>query len=170
MARLFTYTNEELEKKINEYFKHIDDTPLFRYEQRKGNVIIPKGFEGDMSDFDSLIKIPLPKIYLEGQLCVEFLGFDKDYLTVTLRKSLEKLEEDKFKSEEERESTKELVRIINRAKEKCSGQKIQLASAGLANPMIVSRLEGLKERTDVTSDDQPVQIGSITIVPPQARE
>ena len=170
MARLFTYTNKELEAKINEYFKHIDETPLYRYEQRKGNISIPKGFEGDISEFDSLIKIPLPRIYLEGQLCVEFLGFDKDYLSVTLKKSLDKLDKNVFESDEERESVEELVRIITRAKEKCSGQKIQLASAGLANPMIVSRLEGLKERTDVTSDDQPLEIGSITIIKPEDRQ
>jgi hypothetical protein len=164
MSRPFTYTNKELQEKIDEYFNDIDSTPLFRYEQRRGNIVIPKNFEGSITDFEeaSLIKVPVPKIYLEGQLCVEYLGFDRDYLTDTMNSSIEKLKKNKFESDEERENIKDLLRIVVRAKEKCSGQKIQLASAGLANPLIVSRLEGLKEKTDVTTNDKDIN-ASVTI-------
>ena len=153
--RPMTYTNKELETKIQAYFDHVDNNPLFQYEQRRGNIQIPEGYTGDLNDL-FLIKIPKPKIYLEGALCT-WLGFDKDYINDTITKS-RLLILDKDISEELREEKRELLRILTYARNNCSNQKIALAGAGLANPMIVSRLEGLRDRQDITSDDKPLNM------------
>ena len=158
------YTNEELLKKINEFFELTDNTPLYRYEQRKGNLIIPKNFEGNIEDVDKLIKIPLPKIYLEGALCVH-LEFDKDWLTDTLNKAKKRIEERETKksyTDKDAENDANLVRIISYAKNKCTIQKTLLAGAGLASVVLVNRLEGYTERTDITSEDKALNITNVT--------
>jgi len=48
-----------------------------------------------------------------------------------------------------------------------SNQKLEGAMTGAYNPMIVARIEGLKEKTDITSNDQ--QITGITVTREEAK-
>jgi hypothetical protein len=141
-----------------EYFKWCDEHPYLKPEQKKGNTIIPKNFEGDISQLDNIIKIETMRPYTMQGLCL-YLDANTRYFD-DFEKSLAGKDDD---------LSKDFSTIITRIRSIVSMQKLDGAMIGAFNPMIVSRLEGLKERTDVTTDDQPVQIGSITIVPPQAR-
>jgi hypothetical protein len=75
-----------------------------------------------------------------------------------------------LKTMEDRNLAKDFSNIITCIRETITNQKLEGAMIGAFNPMIVSRIEGLKERTDVTSDDQPLEIGSITIIKPEERQ
>jgi hypothetical protein len=146
-----------LEKKINEYFTQIDNNPVLKYEQRKGSITIPKDFQGKISNLQELIAIPIPRIYLIGELC-DYLGFDKDWLDDKIKllskkigaKQENKIEEDDDEIQDEIKDEKmendiKLFRILTHAKNKIVYQKLRLAAAGQANPMIVSKLLGLKD-------------------------
>jgi hypothetical protein len=185
MARPFTFTVEEIEQKIKEYFKSIDENPLYKYEQRKGSINVPKDYQGSIADLTELIKIPIPRIYQESELC-HFIGFAPNWIDRTLYR-IEKKHPALFKDKEDQEESGQteenlnenneenlneqalfetkLGKILKRAKSNCSEHNKALASAGLANPIIVSAIEGLKQKADITSNDNSIQlIGTVKIV------
>jgi len=57
------------------------------------------------------------------------------------------------------------TQILKCARSRISEHNRELASAGLANPIIVSAMEGLKNKTDITTNDQAIQfIGKVEII------
>lgn len=91
--------------------------------------------------------------FLVQDLCL-YLRVNRNYFT-DLAESI------KDKNDAE---SKEFSRIIAHVDQLITNQKLQGGIVGAYNPMLVSRLEGLKEKTDITSNDKDIQgIASITI-------
>jgi hypothetical protein len=149
-----------LAEAANEYFKWCDEHPYLKPEQKKGNTIIPKNFDGDINQLDNIVNIETMRPYTMQGLCL-FLHVNTIYF-FDFEKGL--------KNMEDRNLAKDFSNIITCIRETITNQKLEGAMIGAFNPMIVSRIEGLKERTDVTSDDQPIEIGSITIIKPEERQ
>lgn len=65
---------------------------------------------------------------------------------------------DGLKTMKDREKANEFSKIITHIRETITEQKLQGAMVGAFNPMIVARIEGLKEKQDITSGDQPINL------------
>jgi hypothetical protein len=108
------------------------------------------------------------KVYLDTatpltiqSLCL-FLGVHSQYLN-DFERGLENMKD--------REMASEFSLIITRIKEIISNQKLEGAMVGAYNPMIVARIEGLKDKQDITSDGKGFEaITSIKITREDAKQ
>lgn len=138
-----------------EYFDYVDSNPYFKSEQKKGNTVISKNAtlsDDNMNDvLNPIVNIPTIKPYLIGGLCL-YLGVNTQYFN-DFEKSLDNMKD--------RQMALDFSLTITRIREIISNQKIEGAAVGAFNPMIVSRVEGLKERTDITSNDEQISISTV---------
>jgi hypothetical protein len=125
MARPFKFTPEELQKKVDSYFRSIEDETLIKYD------IVKTGVNAGM---DLPIKVKkMPSI--QG-LCVHIgVSFQEFY---------------KWVNSDLVANNDELFEIAKRATEKIQAMQIEGAGAGLYQPVIVSRLNSLKDVQEVT--------------------
>ena len=129
--KLFS-TPELLEEAANEYFDYCDSNPIYKSEVLKG---------GDKAG--TIAEVPIQRPYLIEGLCV-YLGVYRDYLD-QFERSLDT---------ENSKKDKEYYNVLMRIREKIKGQKLDGATVGIYNPLIVSRIEGLRDRQEInqTSD------------------
>ena len=125
-GRPYKFTPKQLQKRIDKYFKHLEENPMWKYDVVK---------TGEFAGKELKIKVPaMPSV--QG-LCV---SLDIDYQTFY-----------NFISQKWAEKNKKLFDISMRAKLKIEAQQIQGAGNGLYQPLIVSRLNHLKDEQEVTS-------------------
>jgi len=130
------YTPIELAKKINEW---VEITLNSVWERED---FIKSGQEAGKK-----IYLETPTPFLIQDLCL-FLKVNRNYLTDL---------NDSIKNKNDPES-KEFSRIIAHIELLITNQKLQGATVGAYNPTIVSMLEGLRYKADVTSDGEPLSI------------
>lgn len=147
-------TPEALLEVVNAYFDWVDSNPFEKAEQRKGNTIIPKDNELTDEQFNKIanpiVNIPSKRPYEFGELCV-FMGVNKKYFNDF---------EDGLKGKDD-ELSLEFSDVIMYVKDKIHSSIVMGGLLGTVNPMIASRIAGLKDRTDVTTNDNEIQIAQI---------
>ena len=137
------YTPDELIDKIN---KWIEITKKSFWEK--------EDFIKSGPDAGTKVYLKTATPFLIQDLCL-FLGVNIEYFN-DLEKSLD--------NDQNAENRKEFSRIITHVRNVITNQKLQGATVGAYNPMIVARIEGLKDKQDITSNDKDIQgIASITI-------
>lgn len=126
MARNYKYTAEEVREKCTQYFEWVENTPFFKYDVVK---------TGERAGQELKIKVDrMPSL----QGLAMFLNVD--YQTLY-----------NWFSEETKEKNRDLFDTITHAREQISSTQIDGAGAGVFQPMIVSRLNALKDVQEVTS-------------------
>jgi len=123
-------TPEILWEAACEYFEWVDDNPLL-----KGIV-----YQGEISKDNESLMRPMTI----GGLCL-FLGVHAEYLAG--------FESDLNLDTKEGKDYSQIVKAI---KQIIYEQKFAGATAGLMNPNIIARDLGLKDKTDITTDDKPI--------------
>jgi len=126
MAALFKFTPEQLQTKINQYFEEVENTFLVKWDVVK---------TGDRAG--QPLKINIPKMPSVQGLAV-FLDISREEFYHWMRPEIQ-------------QKNKKLSDIAIRAKEKIEALQINGAGAGLYQPMIVSRLNHLKDEVETTS-------------------
>jgi len=138
--RLFS-TPELMMEAATEYFQWCLDNPYYINEQRKGAVIVPKNFEGDLSDLvDPIIKIPQARPFTMQGLC-RYLCCN----TVYFAQFINRLKPD------ESQTDKDFANIITCIKEIVYEQKFDGAAAGFFNANIIARDLGLRDKTELST-------------------
>jgi hypothetical protein len=127
-------TPEDMWQAACEYFEYTDT--------RVWNKIDYKG-----KDIEE-VKIPTSVPYTIKGMCI-FLGVNEKYFNNFERELNESPEANDFRY------------IINTIKDIIYTQKFEGAVVGTYNSNIIARDLGLREKTDITSDDQPIQIFKI---------
>ena len=125
-----------------EYRAELKGNPIIIVEQKKGNTIIPKGFEGDLPD--AIVELPAQRpLTLEG-----FYNYleDNDIITDCT---------DYFENKDNRYS--EYVRVCQRIRRTIRQDQIEGGMAGIYNPSITQRLNNLvdKQAVEITAE-QPL--------------
>ena len=123
MARPYKYTPEQLQKKIDEYFDWAENNPLYKYDVVKTGV-----------DAGKELKIKIARPYTV-QALVWFLNIDSQTW---------------YNLTSEDQKNEALFEIATRANNRIKQNQMDGASAGLYQPMIIARLNGLSEKTDGT--------------------
>jgi len=148
-------TPEALLSIINEYFEWVDNNPFEKAEQKKGNTIIPK--ENNLTDeqfkkiTNPIINIPSKRPYEFGELCV-FMGVNSKYFNDF---------EDGLKGKTD-DISKDFSDIITYTRDKIHSSIVMGGLLGTVNPMIASRIAGLKDRQDITSNDNELPVINIS--------
>lgn len=130
-------TPEKMWELFLAYKNKVKSTPIQKSEQRKGTVVIPKGFDGDLPD--ALIDLPIEKpLTIEG-----FENYVEDEGVIT---DLGKyFSNDKNAYDEFRTICKRIKRVIRE-------DQITGGMAGIFNPSITQRLNGLVEQSKSDND------------------
>ena len=116
-----------------EYRTEVKSNPITIVEQKKGNTIIPKGFEGDLPD-------AIVELLAQRSLTMEgFQNFldDQDVISDVT---------DYF--ENKNNSYSDFLRICRRIKRTIRQDQIEGGMAGIYNPSITQRLNNLVEKTE----------------------
>lgn len=121
-----------------EYFDWVEKNPL--YESKAFS------FQGDIS----IATLPKMRAMTLSQLCF-YLDCSESYFR-TFKSTL-------------KESDKDFLTVINKIENTIYNQKFQGAAADLMNANIIARDLGLKEHTDLTSDNQ--KLGLTILAPDQ---
>lgn len=128
----------ESPEKLWEYFeayqKDLRDNPIVIVEQKKGSTILSKGFDGEL---------PNPIVELPARRPLTMEGFQNwlesnDIITDVT---------DYFENKEDRYS--DYVRICQRVKRTIRQDQIEGGMAGIYNPSITQRLNGLVDKKEV---------------------
>ena len=135
------YTPKELAEKINEWIE-LTSKSVWKKEE-----FIKAGPQAGQKVY---LETATP--FLIQDLCL-YLRVNRNYFT-QLAKQLE--------GKEDSESS-EYSRIISHVDQLCTNQKMQGALIGAYNPMLVSRLEGLTDKQDITSNGETV-VSSVSFV------
>lgn len=127
------YTSKTLATKAEEYFQWSDDSPIYTLDY-KGTKATP-------------VEIPHARPYTQSGLCV-FLGITED----TFRNYSRTKDSDKHN-----EGETDMFEVCSRITQIIRTQKFDGAAVGIFNHAIIARDLGLKDRTDITTDDKPIQ-------------
>jgi len=125
-------TPEILWEESCNYFQWCDENPITKQELLKG---------GENAGLTKDIEIKRP--YLLQELCL-FLGVHTEYFN-HFEYNLQGREDEK---------SKDFIQICKRIREIVTSQKLSGAMAGIYNPLITSRIEGLKDRQEVTQQSE----------------
>ncbi len=125
---------------FEDYRKEIKDNPFLAIEQRKGNVIIPKDYKGDLSKvLNSTVELPLQRpLTMEG-----FLNYldNQDIISDAT---------DYFENKENRYT--EYIRIAARIKRVIRQDQIEGGMANIYNSSITARLNNLTEKVETKNE------------------
>jgi len=122
----FKFTPKEVETKINQYFQHLKNNPFKKYD------VVKTG-----KDAGKELEIKIDRMPSVQGLC-SFLDIDYQTFFNWLKPEIE-------------QKNAELFDIATRAKVKIESAQIEGAGAGLYQPMIVSRLNHLKDEVETTT-------------------
>lgn len=124
-----------------DYRSHVKENPFNIIEQKKGNTILPKGYDGDMPE--ALVVLPAQRpLTIEG-----FENYCEDQEVINDMG-------DYFSNKDGRYS--DFATICRRIKRVIRQDQIEGGMAGIYNPSITQRLNNLTEKTDVTSGGEPL--------------
>lgn len=126
------------------YKETVKNNPIFIVEQKRGNTIIPKDFEGIIPEDMNIVKLPMQKpLTMEG---FENWCEDEDIIS-----DLGDYFSNKNKAYDEYST------ICSRIKRNIRQDQIEGGMVGIYNPSITQRLNGLAEKTDNvnTNIEQP---------------
>lgn len=141
---------EVLREAADNYFQWIDEHPHYKPEQKKGNTIIPKNADLTDEQFkqatENIVDIPTMRPYTLTGLCL-YLNVHERYLSEF---------EDSLKGREDQLSL-DFSTVLYYIRQTIYQSQMEGGMLGTFNPMIVSRLLGLKDRTDVTTNDEAIQ-------------
>ena len=143
----------------SEYFEYCDSNPFYKIEQKKGNTIISKNSIENLTDnqlkeiSSPLVELPEYVIYKYEGLCL-YLGCGIHYF-------------DQFESSLEGkydEISKDFSAVLTRIRLIIRDNQLTGGVYNALNPMLIARMNNVKERTDITSNDKDIQgIGNIVI-------
>ncbi len=119
-----------------EYKKEIRENPILIVEQKKGNTVIPKGFEGEL---------PEPVVYLPQRRPLTLEGFENWCEDNDVINDLGGY----FANSNN--SYSEYSTICLRIRRNIRQDQIEGGMAGIYNASITQRLNGLTEKTDNTT-------------------
>lgn len=122
---------ERMWELFEEYRKEIKSNPITIVEQKKGTTVIPKGFEGEVPS--SVVELPAQRpLTMEG-----FQNFldDNDVITDVT---------DYFENKDGRYT--DFIRICKRVRRVIRQDQIEGGMAGIYNPSITQRLNGLVDK------------------------
>jgi hypothetical protein len=149
MARPFGTKNIKTPAKMWELFclyrDEIKRNPIHLLEQKKGTTIIPKNFEGDVSEaLNPIVKLPAQRpLTMEG--FQNYLEDNKIITDVT----------DYFENKQERYS--DYVRVCSRIRRVIRQDQIEGGMVGIYNQSITQRLNGLAEKSQIeVKAEQPL--------------
>lgn len=125
-TRPYKFTPEQLQKKVNGYFQQLQSNPFKRYD------VVKTG-----KDAGKELEIKIPRMPSVQGLCA-FLDIDYQTFYNWLKPETE-------------QKNKQIFDIAIRAKIKIESNQIDGAGSGLYQPMVVSRLNHLKEETETTT-------------------
>lgn len=159
MARPHGTKNIETPEKMWEYFvsyrTEIRENPIHVVEQKRGNTILPKNFEGDIPDsiFENIVRLPMRRpLTFEG--FQNWLDDNEIISDVT----------DYFENKQERYS--DYIRICSRIKREIRQDQIEGGMCGIYNPSITQRLNNLTEKIESDIKTTPSEV-KVTIVRPE---
>ena len=124
---------KEVQRKIDQYFKYCDEHPIYKSDFIRS---------GDQAG--TIIDIPIKRPYTIEGLCLE-LNIERHTFSNIVNKNTKQSEIDE-----------EIFSIITRAHERIRQQQIEGATGGLYNSNLVARINGIKEQTDITSNDETI--------------
>ena len=152
--RLFSDA-ETLREAANEYFEYIDSHPYYKPEQKKGNTIIPKDANLTIEEFkqatDNIVDIPTIRPYLLVGLCM-YLNINEKYFNQF---------EDSIKDKKDPVSL-DFSAVLYYIRQAIYQSQLEGGVLGTFNPMLVSRLLGLKDRQDITTNDNELPAFNIS--------
>jgi len=125
-TRPYTFSPEEFEKKIDSYFQWVNENPFYKYD------VVKTG-----QDAGKELKIKVERMPSVQSLC--------SHLNITYQTFFNYLKP------ETEQKNKKIFDIATRAKVKIESAQIDGAGTGLYQPMIVSRLNHLKDEQEITS-------------------
>lgn len=149
MARPYKYTPEQLQSKINKYFEYADNNPLIK------NEVVKTGKEAG-----KILPVPMPVVYSIQALCYD-INLDVDTFYDLYHKDRKPSNENNKKGEDNVNLINQLSDIITRAKLKIAKNQINGATAGLMNPLIVSRLQGLTDKHEVKATNTNISVNVV---------
>jgi hypothetical protein len=116
-----------------EYFEWCNNNPWYHNEQKKGNTIIPKNFEGEISEeiLNPIAKIPTQRPFTLSGLCL-YLGCNEKYFNQFVDNS----EEQAFSN------------VIAQIRNVIETQQFEGAIVGAFKENIIARKLGLTEKTE----------------------
>ena len=126
-------TPEEMQSEIDKYFEYTDKNPLYKSDFIKS---------GDNAG--QIIDIPIKTPYTLEGLC----------LFININTSI-------WHKYEKEEEYKEFKEVITYARDRIRGQQIGGGVAGVYDSNLVARINNLRERSDITSDEKPIQTTQI---------
>lgn len=133
---------ELLWEAATEYFEWCDEHPWVKVEQRKGNIIIPKGYDGDLADMlNPTVELPTARPYTIQGLCL-YLSCDDELL-------------DNYGAKED------FSEVVTRIRTIIYTQKYEGAAVGAFNASIIARDLGLVDKSDLTSKGE--RIGKLDV-------
>lgn len=127
-------TPEKMWELFLAYRKEVKDNPIYLVEQKKGNTIIPKGFDGDLSNLSDVVELPAQRpLTMEGfeNYCEEHVGCVHQY----------------FANQEDAYTA--YLSICSRIKRVIRQDQIEGGMVGIYNPSITQRLNGLVDRREL---------------------
>lgn len=122
-----------------EYFQWCDENPLMEVDFRGKDAVE--------------VKLPKMRAYTIEGLCL-YLDASKKFLSDF---------EDRLKGKQD-EGSKDFITIITRIRAVIYDQKFTGAAAGFLNANIIARDLGLKDKSDLTTDDKPIQSINIQVI------
>lgn len=157
---------------VNEYFEWCNDHPYLKQEQRKGNVIIPKDNNLSPKEFkdalNPVVSIPTMRPLSINNLCL-FLGVAKSWFVMFengIKDKVEKYESETGKGRDDKKDKEYIINldflnVIAYIRQTIEGNQLDGGLIGAYNPMIITRLLGLQEKTDITTNGNDISISNI---------
>ena len=131
-------TPERMWELFCEYRTNVKANPITIVEQKKGNTVIPKGFEG---------ALPEPIVELPAQRPLTMEGFENYCADQEVIDDMG----DYFSNKDERYS--EYAAICRRIKRTIRQDQIEGGMAGIYNPSITQRLNNLVEKVEAKNEN-----------------
>lgn len=147
-----------------EYFQWIEDNPLKEAVLVAKGIVINKGKQNEKTVYST--ELPKMRPFTITGLCL-YLDCNQRYFG-QFEKALEG-KTDKEMTDKEIKISKDFSTIITRIRETIYTQKFEGAASGFLQPNIIARDLGLRDKSDITSDDKPLQ-STIIILPSNDRE
>jgi hypothetical protein len=148
--RLFD-SPELLWEAATEYFEWCDEHPYLKQEQKKGNVIVPKGERLTPEEFKETVKpiveLPTERPYTMQGLCL-YLNCGINYFNQF---------EESLKGKNDSRS-KDFSLTITRIRETIQDQQVGGGLIGAYNPMLTARILGLTDKQDITSNGDSIAL------------
>ena len=146
MARPYKYTPEQLQSKIDKYFKYADENPLIK------NEVVKTGKEAG-----KILPVPMPIVYSIQGLCYH-VNIDRDTFYDLIDKNRAETTQNNKDGENNINMINQFSDICIRARQKINDNQISGATAGLMNPLIVSRLQGLTDKHEVKATNTNILV------------